>query len=125
MKINQVVVTYLSDDLVSRPPAPPIVSPCKGIMSCFAFLFLGVPRHYARRSYNCWCKACSRVRGRVAEIVARELQKAKPGKWGCVQAHELWSPKEETHSWTLLAAEVWDGCWKHELRREGVHIGPP
>ena len=31
----------------------------------------------------------------------RELQKAKPGgKWGYVQAHELWSPKEETVSWT-------------------------
>ena len=52
---------------------------------------------------------------RVAEIVARELQKAKPGKWGCVQARELWSPKEETHvrpgraSWTYLVAEVWEG----------------
>jgi hypothetical protein len=64
MKINQVVVTHLNDDQVSRPPAPPIVSPCNSIMSCFAFLFLGVPRHYARRSYSCWCKACSRVRGR-------------------------------------------------------------
>jgi hypothetical protein len=31
-------------------PAPPIVSPCTGIMSCFSFMFLGVPRHYARRS---------------------------------------------------------------------------
>ena len=37
-----------------RPPAPPIVSPCKGIMSCFSFMFLGVPRHYVRRSYSCW-----------------------------------------------------------------------
>jgi hypothetical protein len=27
-------------------------------------MFLGVPRHYARRSYSCWCTACSRVRGR-------------------------------------------------------------
>jgi hypothetical protein len=41
IKINQVVVTYLNDDQVSRPPAPPIVSPCNSIMSCFAFLFLG------------------------------------------------------------------------------------
>jgi hypothetical protein len=24
----------------------------------------GVPRHYARRSYSCWCTSCSRVRGR-------------------------------------------------------------
>ncbi len=75
---------------------------------------------------------------RVAEIVARELQKAKPGKWGCVQARELWSPKEGMHkvyggigglsagaSWTQVAAEVWDCCWQHELHRGGVHIGPP
>ncbi len=34
---------------------------------------------------------------RVAEIVTRELQKVKPGKWGYVQSRELWSPKEETH----------------------------
>ena len=34
---------------------------------------------------------------RVVEIVTRDLEKAKPGKWGCVQARELWSPKEEAH----------------------------
>ena len=33
---------------------------------------------------------------RVAEIVARELEKTKPDKWGCVQSHELWSPQEES-----------------------------
>jgi hypothetical protein len=33
MKINQVVVLYLNADQVSRPPTPPIVSPCKGTMS--------------------------------------------------------------------------------------------
>jgi hypothetical protein len=33
-------------------------------MLCFSFLFLGVPRHYAKRPFSCWCKACSRVRGR-------------------------------------------------------------
>jgi hypothetical protein len=140
MKIQQVVVMYLNDDQINRPPAPPIVSLWKGIMSCYSFIFLGVPRHYARRSSSCWCKACSRVRGRghgcnsyeanlmvqgcthtkqtfwtedqfvltaspgirdrdtrVAEIVSRELEKAKPGKWGCVQARELWSLKEEAH----------------------------
>ena len=31
---------------------------------------------------------------RVAEIVVREIQKAKPGKWGYVQTREIWSPKE-------------------------------
>ena len=29
--------------------------------------------------------------------MSREIEKAKPGKWGCVQARELWSPKEEAH----------------------------
>jgi hypothetical protein len=48
---------------------------------------------------------------RVAEIVTRELQKAKPGKWGCLQARELWSPKEHRqvrpgHFWLLKFAKV-------------------
>ena len=34
---------------------------------------------------------------RVAEIVVREIQKVKPGKWGFVQTREFWSSKEETH----------------------------
>ena len=34
---------------------------------------------------------------RVVEIVTRELLKRKPGKWGCAQALQLWSSKEETH----------------------------
>ncbi len=63
-QINEIVVMYLSAEKVIRPPAPPDVSVCKGIMSCFSFLFLDVARHYARRPFSCWCKACSRVRGR-------------------------------------------------------------
>ena len=48
---------------------------------------------------------------RVAEIVTRELQKAKPGKWGYVQAHELWSPQEERqvrpgHFWLMKFGKV-------------------
>jgi hypothetical protein len=48
---------------------------------------------------------------RVAEIVARELEKAKPEKWGCVQARELWSPQEERqvrpgHFWLLKFGKV-------------------
>ncbi len=48
---------------------------------------------------------------RVAEIVARELEKAKPDKWGCVQARELWSPQEERqvrpgHFWLLKFGKV-------------------
>jgi hypothetical protein len=38
MKIKQVVVMYLNADQISRPLAPPIVSPCKGIMACFSFV---------------------------------------------------------------------------------------
>ncbi len=100
---------YLNDDQISRPAAPPIVSPCKGIMACFSFIFLGVPRHYARRSYSCWCQACSRVRGpghgsNSRGAISWSLHKAKPGKWPCVQARELWSPKEETH---VHAGQIW------------------
>jgi hypothetical protein len=48
---------------------------------------------------------------RVAEIVARELEKAKPDKWGCVQARELWSPQEERqvcpgHFWLMKFGKV-------------------
>ena len=63
-KINEIVVMYLSAEKVIRPPAPSDVSVCKDIMSCFSSLFLGVSRHYAKRPFSCWCKACSRVRGR-------------------------------------------------------------
>ena len=62
--INEIVVMYQSAEQIIRPPAPPDVSVCKGIMSCFSFLFLGVPRHYVKRPFRCWCQACSRVRGR-------------------------------------------------------------
>jgi hypothetical protein len=56
MKIQQVVEGC---DVSPRAPnqpttSTPIVSPCKGIMSCFSFMFLGVPKHYARRSFSCW-----------------------------------------------------------------------
>ena len=48
---------------------------------------------------------------RVAEIVVRELEKAKPDKWGCVKVRELWSPEEERqvrpgHFWLLKFGKV-------------------
>ena len=48
-RINEMVVMYLPAAQVIRPSAPPDVSVCKGIMSCFSFLILGVPRHYVKR----------------------------------------------------------------------------
>jgi hypothetical protein len=53
---------------------------------------------------------------RVAEIVAREPEKAKPDKWGCVQAHDLWSPQEESqvrpgHFWLLKFLEA-TAAWR-------------
>jgi hypothetical protein len=58
--------------------------------------------------------ASSEIRNRdvrVAEIVVRELEKAKPDKWRCVQARELWSPQEERqvcpgHFWLLKFGKV-------------------
>ncbi len=38
MKIQQVVVMYLHDNQINRPPAPPIVSPCKGIVMFFFYV---------------------------------------------------------------------------------------
>jgi hypothetical protein len=60
--INEIVVMYQSAEQVIRPPAPPDVSVCKGIMSSFSFLFLGVPRHYAIRPLVQGLLACARAR---------------------------------------------------------------
>jgi hypothetical protein len=38
--INEIVVMYVSADQVIRPPSPPDLSVCKGIMSCFSLMFL-------------------------------------------------------------------------------------
>jgi hypothetical protein len=43
--------------------------------------------------------------------VSRELEKAKPDKWGCVQTRELWSPQEERqvrpgHFWLLKFGKI-------------------
>ena len=32
---------------------------------------------------------------RVADIVVRQLKRAKPGAWACIQAREVWSTEEE------------------------------
>jgi hypothetical protein len=63
-RVNEMVVMYQSAEQVIRPPAPSDLSVCKGIMSCFSFLFLGVPRHYVKIPFTCWYKVCSRVKGR-------------------------------------------------------------
>ena len=131
---------YLDVDQIERPVSPADVSPVKGILSSYSFLFLGTPGHYAMRAYSCWCPACSRVRGRghganslgaslevpgcdrkkltswkqdkftvramsgikerekrMKEILNKEIPRAKPGNWSCVQARELWSTEEEVH----------------------------
>jgi hypothetical protein len=36
---------------------------------------------------------------RVSDIVVRELKRAKPDVWGCIQAHEVWSTEEEVNIW--------------------------
>ena len=82
MKINQVVVMYLdihrAGDIL-HPESPPDVSPCKGIMSSYSFLFLGTRHHYLMRAYSCWCPACSRVRGRGHGAVSRNKYLDVPG----------------------------------------------
>jgi len=34
---------------------------------------------------------------RVAEMITKELAKAKPGAWGCVQTRAMWSTNEQVH----------------------------
>ncbi len=76
---DQVVVMYLDADEIVRPVTPPDVSPVKGILSSYSFLFLGTPGHYCMRKYNCWCKACSLVCGRGHGCVSRHKFLDVPG----------------------------------------------
>ena len=46
---------------------------------------------------------------RVTEKMAKELVKAKPGAWGCVEVRDLWATEEEVrwrpgHHWLLNSA---------------------
>ncbi len=64
----------------------------------------------------------------VAEIVVRELEKTKLDvQVGmCTGSPALVTKGGESGvSWTLLVAEVWEGCWKQHLRRERVQVGFP
>jgi hypothetical protein len=132
-RINEMVVMYQSAEQVIRPSAPPDVSVCKDIMSCFSFLFLGVPRHYVKRPFSfgarharvcehalqtAWTEDLFTVTSsvgirnhekRVADIVERELKRAKPGAWCCVQAREELSTEEEAHR------------RPHQVLRQGQH----
>jgi hypothetical protein len=64
---------------IVRPVAPPDVSPVKGILSSYSFLFLDTPGHYCMRKYRCWCKACSLVRGRGHGCVSHHKFLDVPG----------------------------------------------
>jgi len=67
---------------------------------------------------------------RVAEMVAKEVTKAKPGAWGCVQARELWSTEEDVHlrpghHWIFEFGDAGEGSSCEKLfslpqRRSGV-----
>ncbi len=37
---------------------------------------------------------------RGADIIVRELKRAKPDAWGCIQAREVWSSEEEVNMWS-------------------------
>ena len=81
MQINEIVVMYLDVSEIERPASPPDVSPVKGILSHYSYLFLGTPGHYAMRGYSCWCPACSCVRGRGPHLgtVSRGSTLTVPG----------------------------------------------
>ena len=67
MEINECVVMYLDIDQINRPAVPDDVSPVHGILSHYSFLFLSAGV-YAMRAHSCWCRACSRVRGRGSAL---------------------------------------------------------
>jgi hypothetical protein len=62
MKINLEIKLWSCNSTqtpIVRPVAPPDVSPVKGILSSYSFLFLDTPRYYCIRKYSCCCKTCS------------------------------------------------------------------
>ena len=67
---------------------------------------------------------------RLTEIRKRELSKAKPGKWGCVQARELWSTKEEIHlrpghHWLFEFGDAGDGTCVETVNGQKTFSLPP
>jgi len=67
---------------------------------------------------------------RVADMIAKELTKAKPGAWGCVQTREMWSTDEQVHvrlghHWLFEFSDGGEGSSGEQLfslpqRRTGV-----
>ena len=46
---------------------------------------------------------------RIKEILNKEIPKAKPGNWACVQARELWSTEEEcTFDLAITGSASWE-----------------
>jgi hypothetical protein len=67
---------------------------------------------------------------RLAEIRKKELSKAKPGKWGCVQVRELWSTKEEIHlrpghHWLFEFGDAGDGTCVETVNGQKTFSLPP
>ncbi len=101
-------------------------SVCKGIMSCFSFLFLGVPRHYAKRPFSCWYQACSRVRGRglgsqssVPHLLVTVCTSTKETAW-IVHSHIISRDSESREKGCRYCCE---GSEKGQTWRVGVHTG--
>jgi len=94
--------------------------PASGTVSDGAFL--KVP-NCDRKELSVWKEAHFTVtqeagiqqrKKRVAEMITKELAKAKPGAWGCVQAREQWSEEEQIHlrpghHWIFEFGEAPDG----------------
>ena len=72
MEIMECVVMYLDESEISRPAVPDDVDTVEGIMSHYSWLFLAA-NTYAMRPYQCWCRACSSVRGRGPEFGTRSV----------------------------------------------------
>ena len=99
-QINLVIVMYLDVDQIERPTSPADVSPVKGILSSYSFLFLGTPGHYAMRAYSCWCPACSRLRGRGHGAISLGASLEVPG----CERKKLTSWKEDRFTVRAMSA---------------------
>jgi hypothetical protein len=94
MKVNQVVLMYLDTDQIVRPVVPPDMSPVKGILSSYSFLFLDTPGYYCIKKYNYWCKSCSLEHGRGHDTKSLGQSLHVPG---CLRSNLIvWKEKQFT-----------------------------
>ena len=91
---------------------------------------ISTARNALQRQHGPQCVAASARSAMRCSMIAKELSKAKPGAWGCVQTREMWSTDEQVHlrpghHWLFESGDGGEGSSCEKLfslpqRRTGV-----